>query len=439
MTLRFFKPEDLMPSPPLGEEALQVIHTSTDTATLRISDTQSVSQRRWQKAEKGRLQYPEAGPDALEPFFLLLERLSERKNLLGDSVFHILHYGDSQIEGDRISGYLRHRLQGLFGGSGPGLFPALQTIPARNLRQTASENWQRYTLFGPMEQRAPDRRYGLMYARCGYLGDTASIFLSRSSTGYPGVRRAHILTLFYEGGDTLGELEVFDGIKKQVFPLEPRTNRQAQWIQTPVHFGSEGITLNFRGAGIQVFGLALDGGPGLQVDNIPMRGASGTFLRAADSLLLAQHLDLLNTRLIILEFGGNMLPYVQSADEAVKYGRLMERQFRFMRHVAPKAALIVIGPADMAIRHGGQLQTHPWLESLRDALKEATLKAGGAYWDMYAAMGGRNAMLVWAQSTPPLAGPDYIHFTPAGAEKIAGMFTAALVDDFNLWKSRRQP
>jgi hypothetical protein len=40
----------------------------------------------------------------------------------------ILHYGDSQLEGDRISGYLRQRLQAVFGGSGPGFIPIKQVV-----------------------------------------------------------------------------------------------------------------------------------------------------------------------------------------------------------------------------------------------------------------------------------------------------------------------
>ncbi|HML84907.1 MAG TPA: hypothetical protein PKE52_07095, partial [Bacteroidales bacterium] len=39
---------------------------------------------------------------------------------LNSSGCRILHYGDSQIEGDRISGYIRNRLQGIYGGGGPG-------------------------------------------------------------------------------------------------------------------------------------------------------------------------------------------------------------------------------------------------------------------------------------------------------------------------------
>ena len=45
------------------------------------------------------------------------------KNKLCQNSCQIVHYGDSQIEGDRITGYVRNRLQLAFEGGGPGFFP----------------------------------------------------------------------------------------------------------------------------------------------------------------------------------------------------------------------------------------------------------------------------------------------------------------------------
>lgn len=438
-TLRFFRARDIFPAQESPQAALDILRTETDTAVLRTPAALPQNMRIWNAPVAGRLQYPDNSAEALQPLFLLFDRLADSRRTAGDSVFHILHYGDSQIEGDRISGYLRHRLQGLFGGSGPGLIPALQTVPARNIRQTASENWARYILYGPQEFRAPDKRYGIMMARSRYEGDTAAISLSRSSTGYPGVRKVKTLTLIYEGPDSIAIMELYDGVGTLSFELETRKPRELQSLQVPVNFGTEGLTLRFRGPSPEIFGLVLDGEAGIQVDNIPMRGASGTFFRSSDSLLFARHAGALNVRLVIMEFGGNILPHIHSKEEAEKYGLIMEKQFSFVRRAIPKAALVVIGPADMAVMHEGRLQTHPRLQDVRDALRKAAFKAGAAFWDMYAAMGGNNAMITWVEARPPLAAPDYIHFTPSGAEKIAGMFTSALIEDFNQWRALKSP
>ena len=56
---------------------------------------------------------------SLHQFFTSLENAKNKK-------VRILHYGDSQIESDRITSYLRNQLQRKYGGSGVGLFPVIQ-------------------------------------------------------------------------------------------------------------------------------------------------------------------------------------------------------------------------------------------------------------------------------------------------------------------------
>ena len=63
-----------------------------------------------------------------------------------------MHYGDSQIEGDRISGRLRERLQSEFSGNGPGLFALIPATRKISLNNKPSPNWIRKTGFGPYRQ-----------------------------------------------------------------------------------------------------------------------------------------------------------------------------------------------------------------------------------------------------------------------------------------------
>ena len=58
-----------------------------------------------------------------------LDGLWETLQLAATKHVRILHYGDSQIECDRITSLLRQKFQEEFGGMGVGLVPALQTIP----------------------------------------------------------------------------------------------------------------------------------------------------------------------------------------------------------------------------------------------------------------------------------------------------------------------
>ncbi len=68
-----------------------------------------------------KLEFPDNNKKVLHLFFRELSKVKSNGKLI-----RILHYGDSQIEADRISSFLRHKLQGQFGGSGPGLIPPVQ-------------------------------------------------------------------------------------------------------------------------------------------------------------------------------------------------------------------------------------------------------------------------------------------------------------------------
>ena len=103
----------------------------------------------------------------------------------------------------------------------------------------------------------------------------------------------------------------------------------------------------------------------------------------------------------------------------------MSTEIRYIKRCYPDAKILFIGPSDMSVRRGGILQTYPKLPQLVDSLRTMALRNGAAYWDLYDVMGGENSMIAWVEHG--LAGPDYIHFTPAGANKVG----KSLADSFN--------
>ena len=93
------------------------------------------------------------------------------------------------------------------------------------------------------------------------------------------------------------------------------------------------------------------------------------------------------------------------------------------------AAIMFIGPADMATSIKGEIQTYPGLPQMVDSLRAMSLQEGIAFWDMFSAMGGRGSIIKWNTASPQLAGSDYIHFTTKGAQKMADM----LYETMNLY------
>jgi hypothetical protein len=106
-----------------------------------------------------------------------------------------------------------------------------------------------------------------------------------------------------------------------------------------------------------------------------------------------------------------------------------------MKDLCPGVPVIVIGPADMSLKVKGAFESYPGVEPVRDALKKATMEAGFAFWDLYEAMGGPNSMPSFVNSNPPLANPDYVHFSSLGINLVAEMFYNALMFEYEDYQS----
>ncbi|MEQ9231631.1 MAG: GDSL-type esterase/lipase family protein, partial [Cyclobacteriaceae bacterium] len=186
-----------------------------------------------------------------------------------------------------------------------------------------------------------------------------------------------------------------------------------------------------------IYGLRLENDYGIVMDNIPMRGASGTYFGKINHTEMSTQFANTAPELIVLQFGGNTLPYIEDEERAGKYGGWMASQIRYLKRMNPTTDFVLIGPSDMSIKEGTKYVTYPLLPAVRDALRTAALDHGCGYWDMYEVMGGRNSMPSWVSADPPLAAPDYVHFTRDGARKIAGLFFDALMKDYEEYKKSR--
>jgi lysophospholipase L1-like esterase len=153
-----------------------------------------------------------------------------------------------------------------------------------------------------------------------------------------------------------------------------------------------------------------------------------------DKALLKKQFDELNVSLLILQFGGNTVPYVESDEKAESYGKWFGSQIRLLKQLIPGVSILVIGPSDMATKVKNDFETYPYLLPVRNALKKAAFDHGCAFWDLYEVMGGKNSMEVWVNAEPPLAGKDYVHFTPKGARKVAELLHKAIRDEYQKWK-----
>ncbi len=358
---------------------------------------------------------------------------------------HVFHYGDSQIESDRISSLLRQELQQLFGGGGPGWLAPLPVTSTMSIRQQQSEHWLRYTAYGYDKGKLPSGQFGALAASFRFLppsetvaADTSEAWLEFSPSGKSGGRNG-----------TYDLLKIWLGYHRAPLDLEVWINDSLHYLETIApansvlckryHIGRspEKLRLVFRGTDSpEVHGIVLEEEGGVNVDNIALRGSDGTLFRRLPSTDLKAELTGSDAGLVLLQFGGNAMPYIKSAEGATQYGESFAMQIRYLRSLLPDAAFIVIGPSDMSQSVDGQWQSYPYLEQVRDALKNAALETGCGFWDMYTVMGGKNAMISWVSNQPPYAGDDHVHFTPAGAKKVAGLLCKAIKEEYDAWNAQ---
>ncbi len=325
----------------------------------------------------------------------------------------VVHYGDSQIEEDRITSTLRSHLQEQYGGIGPGLLPLVQTIPTRTVvqsllidgqRVTPKNGPQRWLVYGPKaQQRDSNNHYGVM----GQVAVLDSLCDS--------------VTVHFEPYGKLTKANYFSQMRVIATPsIVVNGSRQ--------HKGALRDTLtrlNIDLCGIgEVYGISLESPSGVIVDNIPMRGGSGNVFTKINRKQLTDFFAETNTRLIILQFGGNVMPWANTEERVRSYAYSMRKQIRYLRECAPNASLLFIGPSDMLTVVDGEKRSYPTIAYMDQQLARAAAAEGIAYWSLFKAMGGEGSMLQWQEKG--LASSDGVHFYRSGANKAGELLWAWL-------------
>jgi hypothetical protein len=393
-----------------------------------------------------KLEFPNGDKRVLFSFFKELSEVRSNGKLI-----RIMHYGDSQIEADRISSYLRNRLQGQFGGSGPGLFPAVPPYDFdAHIKTEYSPGWLRYTGFVKRDTNLTHNRYGILssfsrYAPLPLKKDslaTDTINIKPHLQEYHAWLRVNHSPYSLSNVKSYAQCRIFYGFNK--YPVNLKVYAGEQEIDKKILLPSETVQmkkwafnetppfLKFEFSGYDspdFYALALDSRSGVAVDNIPLRGANGYIFTNNDFGVLHAMFQQLNPKLVIMQFGGNVAPTM--LDNYDYYESGFYRQLITLKKLVPDVSIIVIGIADMSIKEKDQFVSYPNIELIRNALKNACFRANAAYWDTYEAMGGANSMPSWVFSDPPLAEKDFIHFTIRGSTVIAQMFYKALMFEYN--------
>jgi len=417
--------------PKLGEakDTLESSETPEELLARRIVELRNAEESQYLDYftnSDARIEFPDNDFTLFDPFFAALDSAMVHP-------VRVVHYGDSQLEEDRISNNLRAALQERFGGNGIGMVPLIQNYPTLTSKQTRSSSPRRALIYGT-------RDFSVQQGRWGAIGQVARVETPMSFTYYPAKKLDTTSTQRYYQKVTLLTDTLRAPMTMKVNGVEgvcDTLHQPLRRISVELPALSEALTVNLSGAG-DVFGVMYDGLAGVSLDNAAMRGNSGTSFTQMNAGQLADYFNNFNVKLIILQYGGNATPYLQGAKSRETYAAKLEKQMALLKSLAPDACFLFIGPSDMSTNVNGSMQTYPHLPAVIDILRSTSHKYGIAYWNLYQVMGGHNSMAKWVHSTPPLAGRDYIHFTHRGADRVGDFLSESLMLYYDYYKWRNK-
>ena len=376
------------------------------------------------RTDPARIYFPDDNFYMFDSLFAAFDNASEEP-------VKIVHYGDSQIEVDRVSFNLRENLQERFGGIGPGIMPFRGDYFSYSARESATLEPVRYMAYGNSKSKPGTRAYGPM---CQMSRLDTSAYVTISSIDRNESASRYFSTLSILAGRISGTLRASClGVSKSVTAADMEDGMAKITFELPDSTSKVSFSLSGHA---DIYGIQLEGPGGISVDNVAMRGCSGTIFTKVAADQLRKYYSDNNVRLIILQYGGNVMPYMNTSKGISQYKTSIMKQIAYMKSLAPDADFLFIGPSDMSTNISGKMQTYPHLPEVVDSLRAAAVESGIAFWDMFGAMGGTNSMVKWVKNQPQLAGGDYVHFTKKGADEMGNMLSKALLLYYEYYKLR---
>lgn len=356
--------------------------------------------------------------EQMNKFFNSLKETSNKK-------IRIAHYGDSQIQGDIISENLREKFQDKFGGKGVG-YLAINSNDIK-MRKTTDHSFSDDWEFASIITRNP---YNLPFGVSGAVAipKIGSWVKYRAMSYLKSSSSFDVVKVYYSHADPTSKIEIkFNNGKTEYFNLQDGDDVQILTLKSSGSNSS--FELKFiSGKAPNFYGVSLESGNGIYLDNFPMPGNTGASLLEIPTNILNDFNKLENYSLLILSYGNN----VSSPNRGIftVYENKMLNVIDHLRKSFPNASILMLSVNDKTVKRGSQFVTNPDVPILIETQKKIVDKAKVTYWNLWEAMGGLNSMNEWVNAAPPMALKDFAHFTPDGGERVAQLLFDAILSAY---------
>ncbi|HEY8075874.1 MAG TPA: GDSL-type esterase/lipase family protein [Labilithrix sp.] len=379
------------------------------------------------ECEPGTLPFPvpplEDPKASMAPFY---ERLAALARGTAKDHVRIAMYGDSNLTADYLTGRLRRKLQERFGDGGHGYVALAHPWDWYSHNDVHHDgDWKKWKPVATSTNKVGDGNYG--FANIASDGTTpgAAAWVSTDPVkGSPIGLTANKFDLFYAKRPGGGELEVqLDGNVVKTLDTKAEAWEAAfeRFETTDAHHE---LRVVVKSGPVRVYGVAIERDPpSVQVDSLGCGSLNMEQMVQVKPDTRAAGLKRRDYDLVIIHLGTNMFGYDPT------YRKLGKQIIDEFHQALPNLPFLMMSPPDAL--EEGQDYVDPRIARLVGTMKAIAVENDEAYWDFYAAMGGKGSIKTFMQRG--LAGKDGIHLSREGDQMLADRMLCAITADWSKW------
>lgn len=364
---------------------------------------------------------------AVQPFFEALKHTDSQK-------VKIVHIGDSHVQADVFTGFIRGRLQDIFGNGGRGLvFPyaAARTHSAVDYLTYVTGKWE----YAKNIHYEPKFSLGLTGVTIRTQDQRATFrFNFHSNTA----KTAKTLLKIYHPQNKTGSFILNLKTSPTELPIKinldtadtalPYTkllfDKPIDWLEGSFS-GSNG------GYFFETYGFSLENPEetGILYHSVGINGAGLYSILAQD--LMANQIAEINPNLVVIDLGAN--DYYGSNINEIEYEQNLRKIIQNIREACPNTSFLIGCSQDIYRYHYNITDC----EKASQIAQKVAFDLNCAFYDYYNVAGGKNVMLEWENYQ--LAKRDRVHLTNEGYLNRGELFANALLTSYYAYLKNENP
>jgi hypothetical protein len=340
------------------------------------------------------------------------------------SKFVIAHFGDSHIQPDYFTGYMRNALQKIKGNGGRGMiFPysIAHTYSQADYKSSFKGKWSSANSI----HNTPKIPLGISGFSASTL-DTVASFKIVFNTSVP----VNIISLFINNKNNNYATLLYDGLNI-LSPNATTISNNTTKLEFKVNHQIDSFEIRFNKTSLFpdsliIRGLYLENNEnGLIYNNLGVGGAP--FEALLKQQYFSDEIKSINPDLFILDWGSNDIIYKNCIDNTLP--EVIKNTILKVRSAIPNAVIVLTSVQDMN-RKGVNITTSVQFSQL---IRKLAFDNGCLFYDWFAISGGKGAMFNWVDNK--LAREDNIHLTKIGYELKGKLFYNAFVNTIDSIKN----